>query len=87
MMLRLCGLLVLTLLTPIALGDERPADDAKLKPRLENLDRGIDDLRALLKIPGISAAVVKEQEIIWRKGFGLADVENNLSAMPQTWYG
>ena len=86
MMLRLCGLLVLTLLTPIALGDERPADDAKLKLRLENLDKSIEDLRAVLKIPGISAAVVKEQKIIWLKGFGLADVENNLPATPQTPY-
>jgi len=86
MMLRLCGLLVLTLLTPVALGDERPADDAKRKRRLENLDKSMEDLRAVLKIPGISAAVVKEQKIIWLKGFGLADVENNLPATPQTPY-
>src|SRR5262245_47182028 len=49
MLLRRCGLLVLTLLTPVALGDERPADGAKLKPRLENFDRSIEDLRAVLK--------------------------------------
>ena len=86
MMLRLCGLLVLTLLTPIAQGDEPRADDAKLKLRLEKLDKSVEDLRAVLKIPGISAAVVKEQKIIWQKGFGLADVENNLPATPQTPY-
>src|SRR5262245_9667336 len=86
MMLRLCGLLVLALLTPVAPGAERPADDAKLKPRLENLDKSIEDLRAALKIPGISAAVVKEQKVIWLKGFGLADVENNLPATPRTPY-
>src|SRR5262249_45297983 len=62
---------------PAAPGDERPTDDAKLKRRLESLDKGIEDLRAALKIPGISAAVVKEQKVIWEKGFGLADVENN----------
>src|SRR5262245_50646494 len=86
MMRRLCGLLVLTLLTPIALGDERPADDAKLKLRLENLGRSTEHLRDVLKIPGISAAVVKDQKVIWSKGFGLADVENNIPATPQTPY-
>src|SRR5262249_25366375 len=86
MMLRLCGLLFLALLTPTPLGDERAATDAKLKLRLENLDRSIEDLRAVLKIPGLSAAVVKEQKVIWLQGFGLADVENNLPATPQTPY-
>src|SRR5262245_6628234 len=86
MMRRLCGLLVLTLLTLIALGDERPADDAKLKLRLENLGRSTEHLRDVLKIPGISAAVVKDQKVIWSKGFGLADVENKIPATPQTPY-
>lgn len=86
MMLRWCGLFLLALLTPVALGDERPADDTKLKVRLETFDRNVEDLRALLKIPGISAAVVKDQKVIWSKGFGLADVENKLPATPETPY-
>ena len=86
MMLRLSGFLVLTLPTPIALADERPADDANLKLRLENFDKGIEDLRAVLRIPGMSAAVVREQKVIWLKGFGLADVENNVPATPRTPY-
>lgn len=86
MMLRCCGLLLLTLLTPVAWGDERPVDDDKLKVRLENLDKSIEDLRGFLKIPGISAAVVKDQKAIWSRGFGLADVENNIPATPQTAY-
>src|SRR5262245_51805407 len=79
-------LVVLVLLSPIAMGDGRPTDDEKLKARLENLDKSIEDLRTILKIPGISAAVVKDQKVIWSKGFGLADVENKIAATPETPY-
>jgi CubicO group peptidase (beta-lactamase class C family) len=39
----------------------------------ENLARFEDDLevvRQMLKIPGMSAAVVQDQQLIWAKGFG-----------------
>ena len=40
----------------------------------------MSDLRSLLKIPGISAAVVKDQKLIWTKGFGQADLERGVLA-------
>ena len=88
MMLRLCGLLALIFLTPVARGgEERPADNPKLKRRPGVPRPGLGKvLRALLKIPGLSAAVVKEQKVIWQKGYGLADVENNVPATPRTPY-
>jgi len=36
--------------------------------------------------PGISAAVVHDQEVVWSRGFGYADVEKGISAAPDTIY-
>jgi CubicO group peptidase (beta-lactamase class C family) len=43
-------------------------------------------LRRTLKIPGISAAVVKDQKLLWVKRLGSADVENTTPATPETNY-
>jgi CubicO group peptidase (beta-lactamase class C family) len=86
MMARACGLILLVLLPSLALGEEGKVEDEKLKQRLENLDKSVEDLRSFLHIPGISAAVVKDQKVIWSKGFGLADGENNIPVTPQTPY-
>jgi CubicO group peptidase (beta-lactamase class C family) len=83
------GPIVLTLLvtlTSIVLSGETSVDDEKLQKRLERLDRSIDDLRGFLKIPGISAAVVKDQRLVWSRGFGQADVECGVPAAPDTPY-
>jgi CubicO group peptidase (beta-lactamase class C family) len=39
-----------------------------------------------LGAPGLSAAVVRERELRWSAGFGLADVENAVPATPATVY-
>jgi CubicO group peptidase (beta-lactamase class C family) len=39
-----------------------------------------------LGIPGLSAAVVRDRELRWSAGFGLADVENAVPATPATVY-
>ena len=41
---------------------------------------------ARLGIPGLSAAIVRERELRWSSGYGLADVENELPATPATVY-
>jgi CubicO group peptidase (beta-lactamase class C family) len=50
-----------------------------IEARLRNLlhDKGI---------PGMSAAVVYDQDILWAKGMGFADREKNAAASPQTVY-
>jgi CubicO group peptidase (beta-lactamase class C family) len=40
----------------------------------------------LLGIPGLSAAIVKDQKPVWAKGFGFADVARRVPATPQTLY-
>ena len=46
----------------------------------------LEALRVAHKIPGFSAAVVKDQELVWAKGFGYADLENEVEAAPDTPY-
>ena len=69
-------------LFPIALAADEPASD----PRLKRFEQEIDDHRESLKIPGISAIVLKDQKTLWAKGFGFADVENRVPATPDTLY-
>ena len=46
----------------------------------------LEELRQELKIPGLSAAIVKDQALVWAKGFGYADLENEVEATPDTPY-
>jgi CubicO group peptidase (beta-lactamase class C family) len=60
----------------------RPSD----AERLARLETRLESLRQELKIPAYSAAVVKDQKVLWAKGFGLADVENKILATEHTPY-
>ena len=42
----------------------------------------LETVRQALKIPGMSAAVVQDQELVWAQGFGYADLENQVAATP-----
>ena len=46
----------------------------------------LESLRQEMKIPGMSAAVVKDGQLVWARGFGFADVENGVPAAPETPY-
>src|SRR4030095_12117834 len=61
---------------------DQPSDSARIA-RLETL---LESLRQELKIPAYSAAIVKDQKVIWAKGFGYADVENKIPATEHTAY-
>lgn len=37
-------------------------------------------------IPGLSVAVVKDQDVLWSKAYGFSDVENKVKATPKTIY-
>src|SRR5215213_321249 len=54
--------------------------------RIARLETLLESLRQELKIPAYSAAVVKDQKVIWAKGFGFADVENKVPATEHTSY-
>ncbi|MGD2294763.1 MAG: serine hydrolase [Candidatus Aminicenantes bacterium] len=66
------------------------AEEDKEKPDLSDAFRLIDiwleAQRDYDSLPGISAAIVDNQEIIWSKGYGMADIEKQVKAEPGTIY-
>jgi len=53
---------------------------------LEHFAAQLESYREQLNIPGMSAAIIKNQQLIWAQGFGFADLENKVKATPQTIY-
>lgn len=47
-------------------------------------ERYLDSLHRQVGIPGLAAAVVGENGIVWERGFGLQDVERSIAARPDT---
>jgi len=66
-----------------------PAQD-KAKPDYSQAFRLIDiwleAQRDYDHLPGMSAAIVGDQDVIWVKGYGMADFEKNVSTVPSTIY-
>lgn len=60
-----------------------PAQEAA---RLARLESSLEALRQDLRIPAMSAAVVKDQRVLWAKGFGYADLEGKIPATEHTTY-
>ena len=54
--------------------------------RLELFGRYVEALRLRARIPGLSAAIVHEQRVVWESGFGFQDVERRIVARPDTPY-
>src|SRR5215218_1462519 len=63
-----------------------PAAQSADAERIARLETLLEHLRQELKIPAYSAAIVKDQKVIWAKGFGYADVENKVPATEHTPY-
>jgi CubicO group peptidase (beta-lactamase class C family) len=49
-------------------------------------ERYVESLRQQTGIPGMSAALVKDGEIEWERGFGQQDIERSIAASPGTPY-
>src|SRR5215218_9647072 len=54
--------------------------------RVRNFERDADEIRNRLHIPGMSAAILENQKVLWTRGFGYADLENKVPATPDTLY-
>jgi CubicO group peptidase (beta-lactamase class C family) len=61
-------------------------DERSELARIARFETLLESLRQELKIPAYSAAIVKDQKVIWAKGFGYADVENKIPATEHTAY-
>jgi CubicO group peptidase (beta-lactamase class C family) len=79
-------ILALTLLGQTLSVQSTDAHTADPTERLARFETLLESLRQELKIPAYSAAIVKNQKVIWAKGFGYADVENKIPATEHTAY-
>ncbi len=52
----------------------------------KQFEYSLDSLRINLKIPALSAAIVKDKQVIWAGGFGLADIDYQIKATENTSY-
>src|SRR3954467_4881086 len=64
----------------LSCGDPPPARD------LPEFEGRLERLRVELRVPGFSAGIVKDQRLVWARGFGLSDVENGVQAAAGTSY-
>src|SRR3954451_4351364 len=53
---------------------------------ISNLETYLESLRVQAGIPGMSAAVVEDGEIVWEHGFGFQNVAARVRATPDTPY-
>jgi len=53
---------------------------------LRLIDRWMEAERDYKHLPGISASVTKDQEIIWSKAYGVSNVANKVPTTPATTY-
>ncbi len=51
---------------------------------LQVIDVWLDAQKDFDKLPGISVAIVQDQDIIFKKGYGYADVDNKVRMTPET---
>lgn len=61
------------------------AQGAKLAPAArKEIESAVTKFMALSKAPGISIAVVTNNEFVWSEGFGMADLENSVPVTTKT---
>jgi CubicO group peptidase (beta-lactamase class C family) len=53
---------------------------------LGRLEREFRNIQSVLRIPGMSIAVAKDEAVIWTRAFGWSDIENRVRATPDTLY-
>lgn len=57
------------------LADSSPANDPEVKAQIELFSAWLDGQIAIRELPGAVVGVVSDQELIWAKGFGHANVD------------
>jgi len=79
-------LTILIILVSLA-GAQSLREDPRIASALHLLELWLEAQSAYENIPGISMAVVHDQELLWARGFGCADREKKRPATPETIYG
>jgi len=56
------------------------------KEAIHRIEVGLEEQRERCSIPGMSAALVQHRKVVWSHGYGLADLEHEVWATPETRY-
>ena len=70
---------------PRAGGLEQSAQPA-IKDPVATFEKEVEQLQKKYKIPGMSVAILQNQQVIFSAGFGLSDIENKIPATADTPY-
>ena len=70
--------------TPVAPTPIATLPPESLEQRLNRLAEKLEQRRENLHIPGMAIAVVKDDEVIFVRGFGLSDLSNETPVTPET---
>lgn len=65
---------------------ETGRDDIDYSEAIRVMDIWLEAQREYDRLPGISVALVKDQEVIWSRGYGLADLDNKTGTTSTTIY-
>lgn len=65
---------------------ESPVDNPEVKAAIEVFDAWCQHTVYNREQPGVSIGIVYDQDLIWAKGYGYADLENEIPATPSTAY-
>lgn len=76
---------ILTAVFALSLSSAVPAAD--YSNELALIEAWLAGQRAYDRVPGLSVAIMQDQEVLWSGGFGQADLDRNLPARADTIYG
>ncbi|HEX2463349.1 MAG TPA: serine hydrolase domain-containing protein [Thermoanaerobaculia bacterium] len=82
----LVAVLLLAVFTAAPLGAANLADRPQVADALTVLDLWLDEQIAAGAAPGLSIAIVHDQELVWSSGYGFADLESRRPATASTLY-
>ena len=69
-----------------AQGNGDPVNDPRFDQAVALFEAWLDAKMAYEKIPGVSAALVHNQDVVWARGYGYAHRETEVPATPSTMY-
>jgi len=85
---KIIGIIIATLFIGASLQaiGSREAEPINIKIQDDTFDRIIERLMDFGHFPSVSASIIKGDEIVWSKGYGFSNIENDITAADNTIY-
>lgn len=77
---------IILLFIPAVLHAQSVSEDPRVVSAIKLIETWLDAQVAYNRIPGMSVAIVHDQNLLWSRGFGYADLEKKIPASPGTIY-